>query len=199
MAGPADRDGAPVSAYKLPRTLRLDPSDTFVFARAAEPGEWAVTGSFLFFDADPSALTGKERAAFRSGFVGVRSLGFSTLVVVSEATEDERAAAVEELTRHIFEHLGAPDHETARAAAREEIEVAASLCHLPVGSVVAMHRSARGGEIAEEFRTLHQRPAGADPLHGRAFHFVETDEDGPEEQADLVGLLKGASAGAERA
>ena len=82
-----------MSVGKLPRTLRLDPSDTFVFARAAEAGEWAVTGSFLFFDADLSALAGKERAAFRSGFVGVRSLGFSTLVVVSEASEVEREAA----------------------------------------------------------------------------------------------------------
>ncbi|WP_375274769.1 DUF6505 family protein [Methylorubrum thiocyanatum] len=184
---------------KLPRTLRLDPSDTFVFARAAEPGEWAVTGSFLFFDADLSALAGKDRAAFRSGFVGVDSLGFSTLVVVSEASEEEHAAAVEALARHIHERFGAPDREAARAAAREEIEVAASLCNLPVGSVVAMHRSERDGAIAEEFRTLHQRPPGPDPLHGRAFQFVETDEDEVEEQADLVGLLRDAPAGAGRA
>lgn len=188
-----------MSAGKLPRTLRLDPSDTFVFARAAEPGEWAVTGSFLFFDADLSALAGKDRAAFRAGFVGVGSLGFSTLVVVSEASEAEREAAIEDLARHIHERFGAPDRDAARAAAREEIEVAASLCNLPVGSVIAMHRSERDGEIAEEFRTLHQRPAGADPLHGRAFHFVETDEEGPEEQSDLVGLLNGASAGAGKA
>ena len=60
-----------MSAGKLPRTLRLDASDTFVFERAAEPGEWAVTGSFMFLDRDPTALTGKARAAFRSGFVGV--------------------------------------------------------------------------------------------------------------------------------
>ncbi len=188
-----------MSADKLPRTLRLDPSDTFVFAHAAESGEWAVTGSFLFFDTDLATLAGKERAAFRSGFVGIDSLGFSTLVVVSEASAVEREAAIEALARHIHERFGAPDREAARAAAREEIEVAASLCNLPVGSVIAMHRSERDGEIREEFRTLHQRTPGADPLHGRAFHFVETDEDGPEEQADLVGLLNGASTGAERA
>ena len=40
-------------ALKLPRTIRLDPSDTFVYACAAEPGEWAVTGTFLFFGIDP--------------------------------------------------------------------------------------------------------------------------------------------------
>jgi hypothetical protein len=181
-------------SLKLPRTLRLDPSDTFVFARAAEPGEWAVTGSFLFLDTDVAALAGKARAAFRSGFVGVDSLGFSTLVVVSEASEAEHAAAVEALAAQIHARLGAPDLATARAAAREEIDVAASLCNLPVGSVVAMHRSADGGEIREEFRILSQRP-GTDRLHGRAFHFVETDLDEPEEQADLVGLLRGTPTG----
>src|SRR5215213_3233541 len=44
---------------KLLRTIRLDPSDTFVFDQAAEPGEWAVTGAFMFADADPSTLEGK--------------------------------------------------------------------------------------------------------------------------------------------
>lgn len=184
-----------MSQGKLPRTLRLDPSDTFVFAPAAEPGEWAVTGAFLFDEADIPALDGKARAAFRSGFVGVRSLGFSTLVVVSEASAAEEAEAVEDLARHIHERFGAPDREAARAAAREEIAVAASLCGLPVGSVVAMHRTMEGGEIHEAFRTLYQREAGAERLHGRAFHFVETDETGPDEDADLVGLIRESEAG----
>jgi len=30
---------------KLLRTIRLDPSDKFVFDEAAEPGEWAVSGA----------------------------------------------------------------------------------------------------------------------------------------------------------
>lgn len=179
---------------KLPRTLRLDPSDTFVFAQAAEPGEWAVTGTFLFLDADPSRLTGKALTAFRAGFVGVRSLGFSTLVVVSAASAEERAQAEEDLARHIHARFGAPDREAARAAAREELDVAASLCNLPVGSVVALHRTETDGAIREDFRTLHHRP-GVKRLHGRAFHFVEADEEGPEERADLVGLLRDTTAG----
>lgn len=188
-----------MTALRLPRTLRLDPSDTFVFAHPAEPGEWAVTGSFLFWEQDLTALEGKARAAFRSGFVGVTSLGFSTLVVVSEATEAERDAAVETLAQHIHEHLGAPDRETARAAAREEIDFSASLCGVPVGSVVAMHRTQTNGEISEAFRTLHQRDAGtlgADRLHAhaRAFRFVETDDEEPEERADLIGLARASTA-----
>lgn len=177
---------------KLPRTLRLDLSDTFIFPRAAEPEEWAVTGSFLFWDVDVAALSGKERAAFRAGFVGVESLGFSTLVAVAEATEAERDRAVEALSRHLLERFGAPDEAAARAAAREEIDFAASLCGHEPGTVIALHRSLEGGEVRERFRTLHRREGGpgGDRLHAhaRAFEVVEVDE--PEERVDLVGLME---------
>ena len=63
---------------KLPRAIRLDPSDTFIFTRAAEPGEWAVSGAFLFTGCDPDDMGPKERHAFRAGFLGVGTLGFST-------------------------------------------------------------------------------------------------------------------------
>ena len=42
---------------KLLRTIRLDPSDTFVFERAAEPGEWAVPGAFVFLDAETEGIS----------------------------------------------------------------------------------------------------------------------------------------------
>ena len=80
---------------KFLRTLRLDPSDTFVFARAAEPGEWAVTGSVLLWGADPGDAAPKMRAAFRAGFLGLTSFGFSTLVEVAEIGTEERDALVE--------------------------------------------------------------------------------------------------------
>ncbi|ACL60118.1 DUF6505 family protein [Methylobacterium nodulans] len=181
-----------MTALKLPRTLRVDASDTLVFAQAAEPGEWAVTGSFLFLDADPARLSPKERIAFRSGFLGIRSFGFSTLVVVSEASEAEREAAVETLAAQIHERLGAPSLALAREAAREEIEAAAALCQPPVNSVLALHRSLDAGGIREQFRLLRPREGavpGSDRRHAyaRAFDFAEIDEE-PEEQVDLVGL-----------
>src|SRR5258708_40118249 len=88
---------------KLLRTIRLDPSDTFVFERAAEPGEWAVSGAFMFADADPDALDGKPRAAFRGGFLGVASFGWSTLVEIVEASQGDRAPVVELLGRALDE------------------------------------------------------------------------------------------------
>ena len=66
---------------KLLRTIRLDASDTFVFDVPAEAGDWAVSGAFVFWDKDAANLAGKARAAFRSGFLGVKSLGWSTLAL----------------------------------------------------------------------------------------------------------------------
>ena len=186
-------------SLKLPRTIRLDPSDTFVFAHPAEPGEWAVTGSFLFWDRDLSDLPPKERAAFRAGFVGVASLGFSTLVLVTPAREDEREAAIVALAHHIRTHFNAPDDAAARAAAAEEIAYAASLCEgHEENTLLALHRAMKNGEIHEQFRTLrHRDPSvpGADRLHAhsKAFIVVESDDDEIEEEVDLLGLMQGSS------
>ena len=174
---------------KLLRTIRLDPSDTFVFHRAAEPGEWAVCGTFVFWDTDPSTLEGKARAQFRAGFLGLETLGWSTLVQVVEATEDDRAAEVETLARQLCDHFGAPNLEQARAAAVQEVAFAASLCDHPIDTLIALHRSAQDGEIREQFRIL--RPHGG-PKPLRAFSFlVVEDETEPGETVDLMKLAEG--------
>jgi ADP-ribose pyrophosphatase YjhB (NUDIX family) len=167
----------------LPRTIRLDASDTVVFARAAEPGEWAVPGTFLFWGRDPASLTRKEGIAFRSGFLGVDSFGQSTLVAAQPARADERAAAVQALARALVTHLGAPDMATALPAAEDEIAQAEALCagHAP-NTLIALHREWEGGAIRERFRTLrprHETPYAAPHLggHDRAFHVLEVDDE----------------------
>ena len=176
-------------ALKLPRTIRLDPSDTFVFPRAAEPGEWAVSGTFLFFGIDAAGLAGKERQAFRAGFLGVESFGWSTLCAVAEASEDERAEAVEALAHRLVERCGAPDLTAARPAAAEEIAFAGTLADHPVGTVLALNRTAEAGGIRETFRTLHRRADRLAPLS--AFQFVEVDDEEPAEELDLAALARG--------
>jgi Family of unknown function (DUF6505) len=176
---------------KLLRTIRLDASDTFVFERAAEPGEWAVPGAFVFLGADPAALEGKARSAFRSGFLGIASLGWSTLVQVVEADEAARAAAVDCLATRLIEQFGAPDLGTARDAAAEEVAFAASLAEHPSGTLIAMHRTCQDGEIRETFRTLRPR-AGTSPLRAFAFLEVEGGEAEGSEQVDLVTLAGNA-------
>jgi hypothetical protein len=175
---------------KLLRTIRLDPSDTFVFERAAEPGEWAVPGAFTFAHVDVPALEGKQRAAFRSGFLGIDSLGWSTLVQVVEATDEDRTAAIELLAQRLVESFGAPDLATARPAAEEEIAFAASLSEHPRGMLVALARKFENGAIREAFRTLTPG-VGTQPARAYAFLEVVGEEDAPAEDVDLLSLAKG--------
>lgn len=173
---------------KLLRTLRLDASDTFVFEQAAAPGEWAVPGAFAFWQDDPAALEGKARSAFRGGFLGVASLGWSTLVQIVEASPSDREELVELLAQQLLRHFGAPDVAAARGAAEEEVAFAESLCSQPQDTLIAVHRSCEDGEVRETFRTLRPRN-GAKPA--RAFSFLEVEgeeETPPTEQVDLVAM-----------
>ena len=175
---------------KLLKTIRADPSDTFVFAKAAEPGEWAVSGTFMFARQDISALTGKARATFRAGFLGIDSFGWSTLVHIVHATEADRVAAVDMLAARLVSRLGAPSLEAARLAAEEEIAFAASLCDHQEGILIAMSRRHEDGEIRETFRALSPR-APAPGLRPLAFLKAADDDDAPGDHIDLAELMNG--------
>jgi hypothetical protein len=185
MARPRDGGAAPV---KLLRTIRLDASDTFLFPVAAEPGDWAISGAFVF-DAAPEILTGRMAAAFRGGFLGLPSLGWSTLAQVVDADARDREAAIDALARALIERFGAPDLEAARAAATEEIDFAASLAAHPTGTLIAVRRTLEAETIREAFRTLQPRMDSGD---WRVFAFGEAKaEDEPTEAVDLAGLARG--------
>jgi hypothetical protein len=174
---------------KLLRTIRLDPSDTFVFEKVAESGEWAVSGAFVFWDRDPTTLEGKARSAFRGGFLGADSLGWSTLVQIVEATDDDRAQLLDMLAQRLVAHFDAPDMDAARAAAEEEVAFAESLCSQPQDTLVAVHRTFEDGAVRETFRTLRPR-AGQKPARAFSFLEVEGEDDQPIETVDLVGLAE---------
>ena len=191
----AVRNSDEADMLRFPRTIRLDPSDTFVFERAAEPGEWAVSGAFVFWNQDTATLGQKQRVALRSGILGIDSLGWSTLAIVTEATEADRQAMVERLASQLLVKFGAPDLDAARVAAEEEVAFAVSLCDHPPQTLLAVQRSVENGEIRERFRTLRPREAtaGADRLHAHAraftFHEVEGDTE-PAEEVDLLGMIR---------
>jgi hypothetical protein len=172
---------------KLLKTVRADTSDTFVFDKAAEPGEWAVSGAFLFANRNPATLSGKPRAAFRSGFLGIGSFGWSTLAQIIEVSEEQRFTALEQLAVRLVERCGAPSLAAARAAAAEEIAFAASLCEHPPGMLVAVSRRHENEAIRESFRTLQANPR-AKPVPVFSFVEVVGEEAEPPEHIDLVGL-----------
>jgi len=173
----------------LLRTLRLDPSDTVIFPLAADPGEWAVPGGFRFWDDAPDTLSGQRRQAFRAGFLGLASAGWSTLVEVAEADAAEREAALGALAALIRREHGAPDDAAARRAAEDELGFAQSLCGHPPGTVLALTRRLEGDEVREAFRTLRRRETphrdfGALPV----FAIAEVAEDAAPERPDLTRL-----------
>jgi Family of unknown function (DUF6505) len=178
------------ASIKLLRCIRLDVSDTFAFEKAAEPGEWVVPGSFMFMGEDINSLKGKPRIAFRSGFLGVETAGWSTLAVVVTATQEERDDAVQVLAQYLVADHGAPDMAVALAAADEEISFSESCAQHPEQTLVILHRSLDDdGTIREQFRTVKAGlPFNKDSM-SRVFTFHEVDgEDDVDERIDLVTL-----------
>jgi hypothetical protein len=173
---------------KLLKTVRADISDTFVFDKAAEPGEWAISGALLFANLDSATLSGKRRTAFRSGFLGISSFGWSTLAQIVEASEEQRSTAVEQLAAGLVERCGAPDLATGRAAAEEEMAFAASLCDHAPGMLVAVSRRYENEAIRESFRTL-QANSRAKPAPVFSFVEVVGEDAAAPERIDLAGLL----------
>jgi Family of unknown function (DUF6505) len=174
---------------KLLRTIRLDASDTFVFEKAAEPGEWAVSGAFAFWNRDAASLEGKARSAFRSGFLGVSTLGWSTLVQIVAANDGDRRDVVDTLARQLVARFGAPTVEDALAAAEEEVGFAESLCSQPQDTLVAVHRTFEDGAVKESFRTLRPR-SGPKPARAFSFFEVEGEPEQPGEQVDLIAMVE---------
>jgi hypothetical protein len=174
---------------KLIRTIRLDPSDTFVFEKAAEPGEWAVSGAFVFWNRDPATLEGKARTAFRSGFLGISTLGWSTLVQIVEASEDDRTAVIDTLAKQLIANFGAPTVGDAAAAAEEEVAFVESLCTQPSDTLIAVHRTFDEGAVRESFRTLRPR-RGAKPARAFSFLDVEGEDDLLNDEVNLVAMTE---------
>jgi hypothetical protein len=160
----------------FPLTIRLDTSDIQVFERAAEPGEWAIPGSFAFTDTDPGTLEGKPLQAFRHGFLGLRSFGWSTLVEIGEIEDAEFEIIVNALALHFVARHGAPDAKTALPVAEAEAEFAAGLCEYEPGTLLAVAREFGADGIVERFKVI--RPQAEDPSRPRVWSIVEGDDDG---------------------
>jgi len=139
---------------KVLRAIRFDASDLQVFPSAAEPGEILVPGAFVFAEADLSALAGKDRQAFRNGFLGVESFGFCTLAAVAEIDAATYEQAVTTLTGQIERRFRAPSRALAEQASRQELADAATLCAQPINTLIALEREAADDGIRERFRIV---------------------------------------------
>jgi hypothetical protein len=160
---------------RMLRAIRFDQSDTHVFPRAAGENEWAIPGSFVFSlgqFGNPADLAGKERQAFVSGFLALGSFGFSTLVSVGDASDEEIADCEHGLARHLLLHYGAPGEDAAGEAAEAEVGFGRELAEgVPLNTLLALKREiGEDGVIKESFHIV--TPPGDKP-HARIWDVVE--------------------------
>lgn len=161
------------------RILQLDDSDRQVYNPVAAAGELAVPGAFMFTfaDTDPAALDGADLQAFRSGFLGVDSAGWGTLVSVGEATADDRNHLLERLSATFLERFGAPSADAAREQAEQELGFADHLCQQPLNTILSVERSLDStGGVREQFRT-HRQEASWEGHQHPVFSIVPDEDD----------------------
>ena len=140
---------------KLARTIRFDPSDLTVFPRAADEGEWALVGTFCFAGLNEVDINGKVKQAFSNGFLGLQSLGFSTLVSVVKLKAGDLDRIESRLCKIFMTEFGAPNKADAMSAVSEEITFMAELCAAhKTGTLLAVQRSLGSDGIRESFRSL---------------------------------------------
>ena len=159
---------------KFPRTVQLDVSDKNTFPLAAQPEEWALTGTFAFVNAEPHQLSNKEQLAFRNGWLGVNSFGRSTFVVVAEICHDQFEAMVSRIARHIFELYGAPDMLAAAEAGRSEANYTADLCDHPLETMLGINREFTEKGIKERIRVISKQ---SETMHAKIWTIVDDDEE----------------------
>lgn len=151
------------------RVIRLDESDLEVFREAAEPGEWAIPGTFAFSNWSEAELEGKPAQEFAHGWLGLTSFGRASVVAVSSITETERAALVDILAFHFTEAWGAPNVEAARPVAAQEIDHMVDMCSgHPENTLIVVERSLSEAGVSDKFRLIPPQGASLDvfAVHG---------------------------------
>ncbi len=158
---------------KILRTIRFDSSDDNVFVTPAGPDEIALSGAFAFTGISMEDIRGKTRQAFANGFLALPSLGRATFVSVGEAGEDEVKDAVDALARLFVDDYEAPDLDTARHAAREELDFSCELAvGKPLNTLLTVHRTlTEDGAIHEEYREI--TPPGQERPHTRIWDVAD--------------------------
>ena len=154
---------------KLARVIRLDDTDLEVFETAADPGEWAIPGTFAYSNWTEDDLTGKAKQAFSHGWLGLTSFARASVVAVTTITEAERDELIELLAFHFTEAWGAPDMDAARPVAAEEIAQMIALCEDHAdNTLIVVERSLTEAGVNDKFRLVPPQGASLEAfaVHG---------------------------------
>ncbi|WP_412505851.1 DUF6505 family protein [Roseovarius sp. SYSU LYC5161] len=154
---------------KLARAIHFDESDMRVYHSPARTGEWCVSGGFEFSNWGEADLAGKQRQAFSNGWLGVETFGRVTFVAITQIEEAERDTLIDALARHFVEVYGAPDTDTARPVAADEVAHMAELCEdHPPNTLLTVTRELTDAGVRESFRVIEAQDAGLEQfaIHG---------------------------------
>lgn len=154
---------------KLARAIHFDESDQRIFHNPARTGEWCISGGFEFSNWTEADLTGKARQAFANGWFGLETSGRVTFVAVTQIEPAEVAALTDLLAQHFVTYYGAPDLDTARPVAAEELSHMAELCedHDP-NTLLTVARELTEAGVREAYRVIQPQDAGLEQfaIHG---------------------------------
>ena len=166
---------------KIAKTMRFAQYNINVLALAADEGEWALVGTFCFAAIGEADIKGKVKQAFSNGFLGLDSMGFSTLVSIVTVKPDDLGKIENRLCSIFMDEFGAPDEATAMAAVTEEIKFMADLCaEHKTGTLLAIERSIGDEGIRESFRSLAKPESCAEQ---KIWTMVDDDDDASADSA----------------
>lgn len=118
-----------------------------------------MVGSFFWTLSEdgPDSLQGGDWQAFRNGFQGVESFGWTTLAAVEEIDDALFTRVTCRLAEQMVEYLGAPSVDEALPFAQEEMEATESVASRPLGALLAVQRDLKGDGIEEKFRVVRDQ------------------------------------------
>lgn len=139
----------------LARAIHFDESDQRIFHSPARTGEWCISGGFEFSNWEEGDLTGKARQAFANGWLGCETFGRVSCVAVTKIEENEFVALADILAQHFVDIYGAPDIETARPVALEELGQMADLCaEQAANALLTVSRELTQAGVREAYRIV---------------------------------------------
>lgn len=154
---------------QLARAIHFDESDQRVFASPARTGEWCVSGGFEFSNWSEADLSGKPKQAFANGWMGLETAGRVTFVAVTQIEQSELDTLTVLLAQHFVSFYGAPDIETARPVAAEELSQMCDLCEdHAANTLLTLSRELTSAGVKESYRAIEPQDAGLEQfaIHG---------------------------------
>ena len=152
---------------KFLKAVRLDDSDAELYKTnaACDEDEWVCSGGFTVCDL-ASGYRCEPRCYCDASFLSITRRARVTLAEVVEVNDADLEIFKDQLAQHLLFDWKAPDYETARAVAEEEIDYTAeTAAGFPTEVWITVKRSpGADGAIDEQYNQYERLMVGAHKL-----------------------------------